>query len=98
MTPSRISSAERRANNDVCNQCYVEPKRSKRVNPAVLLTRHQKGDWGVLPDEDWRENEVSLRRGFRLLSSYPIGDDDEKVWIITEADRSVTTILRPQDY
>ena len=69
----------------------------KRVSPEVLLKRHQNGDWGVIPDEDWRENEFSLRHGFRLMSSYPIGDH-EKLWIITEADRSVTTILRPEDY
>lgn len=66
------------------------------TSPAALLERHQKGDWGEIPPEDARENERSVRGGFRILSSYKVGD--EKVWIITEADRSVTTILRPEEY
>jgi len=74
------------------------------VTPAQLLDRHVTGDWGVLCDEDVEENELSLREGFRLLSSYPVCDcasnecDEHRVWIITEADRSATTILLPQDY
>jgi hypothetical protein len=43
-----------------------------------------------------RENELSLKHGWRILSSYPVGN--EKVWIITEADRSYTTILLPKEY
>lgn len=66
------------------------------VAPSQLLARHQRGDWGDLSDEDVRENELSLKEGFRLLSSYQLGG--EKIWIITEADRSVTTILRPDEY
>ena len=66
------------------------------TSPLVLLSRHQAGDWGDVPPEDARENEVSVRDGFRILSSYRVGD--EKVWVITEADRSVTTILRPDEY
>ena len=67
------------------------------VDPATLLDRHIVGDWGDLGEEDWRENEFSLSRGFRLLSSYPL-PDGQKVWIITEADRSATTLLLPSEY
>jgi hypothetical protein len=67
-------------------------------SPAKLLANHQSGDWGEVPPEDARENELSVREGFRVLSSYPIGKDGAKVWIITEADRSSTCILWPEEY
>ena len=66
------------------------------VSPRALLARHQSGDWGSVPPEDAAENELSVARGFRILSSYPVGD--ERVWIITEADRSATTLLLPSEY
>ena len=62
-----------------------------------FLNRHMNGDWGDLPDEDKAENEYSLEHGFRILSSYATAAG-EKLWIITEADRSVTTLLLPEDY
>jgi hypothetical protein len=74
------------------------------VTPAQLLDRHITGDWGLLCAEDIKENQLSLRQDFRLLSSYPVCDcadkqcDEQRVWIITEADRSATTILLPADY
>jgi len=61
------------------------------------LSRHIRGDWGELCEEDRRENELSLKQGFRLLSAYRAADGC-KFWIITEADRSVTTVLLPEDY
>ncbi len=67
-------------------------------NPAVLLDRHQTGDWGDVPPEDARENELFVREGFRIVSSYPVGSGGAKVWIITEADRSSTCILLPEEY
>ena len=67
------------------------------VSPAALLARHVVGDWGDLDEEDRRENELSLTKGFRLLSSYGLPDGG-KVWIITEADRSATTLLLPSEY
>ena len=67
-------------------------------SPAALLNRHRSGDWGEVPPEDARENARSLKYGWRLVSSYPIGDAGEKVWIVTEADRSSTCILLPEDY
>lgn len=64
--------------------------------PFNLLVRHRSGDWGELDAQDRRENERSVENGWRVLSSYPV--DKEKVWIITEADRSATTILLPEEY
>ncbi|MDD5095431.1 MAG: hypothetical protein PHV74_13790 [Dehalococcoidia bacterium] len=61
------------------------------------LGRHLSGDWGDLPKEDKAENELSLKEGFRLLSAYE-AEGLPKIWIITEADRSATTILFPEEY
>lgn len=63
----------------------------------TLLSRHQRGDWGDVCEEDRRENELSLQLNFRLLSSYHTSAG-EKIWIITEHDRSYTTILLPSEY
>jgi hypothetical protein len=65
-------------------------------DPFDYLARHATGDWGELCAFDRRQNEIALREGSRVFSSYdtPAG----KVWIITEADRSVTTILSPEEY
>jgi len=69
------------------------------ANGAVrtALERHLRGDWGLVCAEDAQENELSLREGFRLLSVY---EDSEgtRFWVITEADRSSTTILLPDEY
>ena len=62
-----------------------------------FLTRHLRGDWGDLDSHDRRENEYSLRHGLRLLSAYAL-QDGTKIWVITEADRSATTILLPNEY
>jgi hypothetical protein len=61
------------------------------------LARHARGDWGELCPEDAQENELSLREGFRLLSAYT-SSTGVKFWIITEADRSATTFLLPDEY
>src|SRR6266436_2709985 len=66
--------------------------------PLDFLTRHVCGDWGELDTHDRKENELGLKRGFRLLSSYRTSSGDTKVWVITEADRSVTTVLLPEEY
>jgi hypothetical protein len=73
-----------------------ELKRSGQA-PSEILSRHQTGDWGKIPDEDRKENELSVKKGFRILSAYEL-PTGEKVWVITEADRSATTILLPADY
>jgi hypothetical protein len=68
-----------------------------QMSPTEFLLRHLRGDWGDLCQEDKTENELSLKHGFRLLSSYAV-TDAETLWIITEADRSVTTLLLPAEY
>src|SRR4051794_6022066 len=60
------------------------------------LRRHAAGDWGDLPPEDAAQNEFGLKHGERLFSAYGTGED--RFWIITERDRSVTTVLMPEDY
>ena len=61
------------------------------------LARHAARDWGEVGAVDKAENELSLKEGFRILSAYR-DSKGSKFWIITEADRSVTTILLPEDY
>jgi hypothetical protein len=62
-----------------------------------LLARHASGDWGELSEADGRENDFSVSRRLRILSAYRL-PDGTKLWIITEADRSATTFLLPQEY
>lgn len=66
----------------------------------LALFRHKNGDWGTVGKEDWDANNLALVNGTRLLSVYkPVTyPNAPKFWIITEADRSVTTILLPEDY
>jgi hypothetical protein len=67
-----------------------------KAHPFDLLDRHATGDWGELCPFDRRQNQIALREGLRVLSSYDVSEG--RVWIITEADRSVTTILLPEEY
>jgi hypothetical protein len=64
--------------------------------PLCYLARHASGDWGDLDTYDRKENELSLEHGWRIVSSYLVGE--KTIWIITEADRSATTILLPEEY
>jgi len=76
------------------------PNASCRLTTEDILLgirRHQAGDWGDVNDEDRQENELSLQEGFRLLSVYHSAKG-VKFWIITEADRSASTVLMPDDY
>jgi hypothetical protein len=66
-------------------------------SPGEFLERHRHGDWGEIGEEDRRENQFSIERGLRLLSSYRTNAGD-RLWLITESDRSLTTILRPEEY
>ena len=74
------------------------------TNAEVLLRRHLKGDWGNLCKEDAQQNNNAVKQGHRILSSYHLHKEGEPtnehdtIWIITEADRSYTTFLLPQDY
>ena len=63
----------------------------------LLLYRHATGDWGDVCAEDAKENDLSVRNGFRILSAYTLRDGT-RLWLITEADRSATTILLPSEY
>ncbi len=66
-------------------------------NAMEFLSRHVTGDWGEIPEEDKAENQFSLEKGFRLMSSYRTTAGDV-VWVITEANRSHTTLLLPNEY
>ena len=66
-------------------------------SPCEFLRRHISGDWGDVDAEDQQSNEDALLHGERLLSAYRTGNGT-KLWVITEADRSVTTILLPSNY
>ncbi len=65
--------------------------------PQLYLQRHVRGDWGEIPDEDREENELSLKEGFRIISSYRTSQG-VRLWVITEADRSSTCVLLPEEY
>ena len=72
--------------------------RQGRLNPTPYLRRHLHGDWGDLSDDDRQLNDAALKSGEdRLFSSYQVAAD-LKLWIITEWDRSVTTLLLPSEY
>jgi hypothetical protein len=80
-------------------QVVITANAQGTLDPADVqqgLSRHARGDWGEVCPDDARENELSLTEGFRLLSVYRSGD--KRFWIITEADRSVTTVMMPEDY
>lgn len=66
------------------------------INPYEYLGRHQCGDWGSVPPEDWKSNDEALVHGGRVLSAYMV--KGTKVWAITEWDRSATTLLLPSEY
>lgn len=75
----------------------LDALRAADVTVDDLLTRHLCGDWGDLSEEDREQNDLALEAGLRVLSSYTL-TANVKVWIITEWDRSVTTVLLPDDY
>lgn len=78
----------------------ITPNALDQLAPADVqrgIQRHQAGDWGDLGEEDWQENDTALRTGLRLLSSYRSARG-VTFWVITEADRSATTLLMPDDY
>jgi len=81
-------------------EIVVTPNALGRIpNEEILnaLARHVRGDWGNLDPEDVQSNERALHQGGRLFSAYRSAENI-KFWIITEADRSVTTVLLPEDY
>lgn len=99
----KVSRMETREHAEVkfrLGKLFITPGAMKELAPEEVLNalgRHARGDWGDVGEEDREENELSLREGFRLLSSYR-GRNETKFWIITEHDRSVTTVLLPEEY
>ena len=80
-------------------QLVVSSKAIARLTPEEIadgVIRHARGDWGDVSRADAAENDLSLREGFRLLSAY--GQGERRFWVISEADRSLTTVLLPEDY
>ncbi len=80
-------------------QLAITANASLRLSTEEVMTalaRHASGDWGDLCPEDAMANDAALQEGGRLLSAY--GQGEERFWIITEADRSATTVLLPDDY
>lgn len=75
-------------NRDLAFRAFVQLSLGKYVNC----------DWGDVCDEDWKQNDDSIRDGERILASYHHIESQTKIWIITERDRSVTTILFPEEY
>ena len=83
-------------------QTFITPGAQEALQIAgqtaiEFLRRHMSCDWGELSDDDIQENEFSLKKGFRLLSNYRTAKG-QQLWIITEADRSATTVLLPSEY
>lgn len=67
------------------------------IVPLALIHRHVTGDWGDLGAEDQQQNRLAIRSGLRIFSSYNLSAST-KIWIITEADHSSTTLLLPDEY
>src|SRR5579862_9234575 len=80
----------------VATPALLSVAEAEGIDLHALLARHHAGDWGDVDKPDARANEHALKRGERLLSAYQVGGT--RVWIITEADRSSTCLLRPADY
>ena len=87
--------------------CYITPgiqalieEHQCSLSVNALIARHHSGDWGDLCKEDQHENDFALKNTLRIFSSYLITLNNEsiKIWIITEADRSSTTVLLPSEY
>ena len=81
----------------VGTQGAVDALEEAGQGPQEFLDRHVRGDWGDVPDADKHENDFSLQHGFRILSAYTTAVG-ERIWILTEADRSATTLLLPDEY
>jgi hypothetical protein len=102
MQPNHSTNKQPTITRFALGQTFITPGAEEALQIAgqtaiEFLRRHMSGDWGELSDEDVKENESSLREGLRLLSAYQTRKG-QKLWIITEADRSATTILLPSEY
>jgi hypothetical protein len=75
----------------------IQAMQESGQTPDFFLERHVMGDWGEVGAQDWRLNDEALKEGSRILSAYRTLKG-KKLWVITEADRSLTTILLPDEY
>jgi len=75
----------------------LEAMEQAGMDPRRLLTRHLAGDWGDVCEDDQKENDYAVSRDLRIFSSYNLANGT-KIWLITEADRSATTFLLPEEY
>lgn len=71
--------------------------KAAKTTSLAFLVRHVTGDWTEMAEEDQQANELAVAEGSRIFSAYHL-DTGVKLWIITEADRSVTTLLLPDEY
>ncbi len=81
----------------VSTPAALEALQESGQTPWFFLARHAAGDWGEVCADDWRLNDGAVRDGSRILSAYSTLKG-KKVWVITEADRSLTTLLLPEEY
>ncbi len=80
----------------IANRMVVDDDFSNFISDC--LARHLAGDWGDAGDETKAANESALKDGDRLFSIYDYSDNDTRIWIITEGNRSATTVLLPEEY
>jgi len=93
-TPGVICAADEEA-----KELGAEPDTFRLMLFSTLLDMHRTGEWGELDAEDKEENEIAIRYGLRVFSSYPIlSNGRQKIYVITEASRDITTILLPEEY
>ena len=81
----------------VATRGFVSFAEEHNIDALTIISRHLSHDWGDLDAEDKRLNDHAVKSGGRVLSAYKV-TPDQKVWVITEADRSVTTLLLPEEY
>jgi hypothetical protein len=82
----------------VATPAFLAMAEREGINPRDYLARHLSGDWGTASEGDKKENALALAQNFRIVSVYRTPDNGTIFWIITEADRSATTILLPSEY
>ena len=97
-----IVFTEQKPKFDLGNTCMTtganEVLQALQIEPILLLMRHVSGDWGDMPESDKAQNNRAVKNGGgRIFSAYPLSPEI-KVWVITECDRSYTTILLPEEY
>ena len=102
MRPNTNTNRQPSVTRFALGQTYITPAAEDALMIAgetaiEFLRRHMSCDFGELADDDIQENDLSLREGFRVLSAYSTSRG-QRLWIITEADRSSTTILLPSEY